>query len=119
MSISRSNLVSILDVDDLLSLSHVASDPNSKGDLNLFVLRPLNSLLQFSVLRHVEQFRNQISILQRSLGQEQASTIGMREQADVHQDLVAKNVDVQLVRHIPDQLHEQVTLVQPVELFPS
>ncbi|CAD1473382.1 unnamed protein product, partial [Heterotrigona itama] len=98
---------------------HVASDPNSKGDLDLFVLGPLDSFLQFSVLRHVEQFCNQISILERSLGQEKASTIGMREQADVHQDLMAKNVDVQLVGHVPDQLHEQVTFVQPVELFPS
>lgn len=72
-----------------------------------------------SILGDIKQFGNENPILgggflsaTATLGQKQRSTIGMREQSDVHQYLVAQHVHVQFVGHISDQLHEQLIFVQ-------
>uniref|UniRef100_A0A182UMC8 Uncharacterized protein n=1 Tax=Anopheles merus TaxID=30066 RepID=A0A182UMC8_ANOME len=48
----------------------------------------------------------------RSVHQEQRTTVGMRQEAHVDQYLVTQHVDVELVGHVPYQLHEQFALVQ-------
>lgn len=41
----------------------------------------------------------------------------MGQQTDIHQNLVAENVNVELVSYILDQLHEQFAFVERGEIF--
>lgn len=66
----------------------------------------------------VEQLGDQVAVVGRSAGQEQTAAVRRREQADVDEDLVTEHVDVQLVRHVADQLHEEVALVHVAEVAP-
>lgn len=63
----------------------------------------------------VKQFCHQVF----APDQEQATAIGSRQQADVDKYLVTQDVDVQFVRHVPDELHEQFPFVQQAQVvFP-
>ena len=53
-------------------------------------------------------------LVPRAPGQEQAAPVGLRQVADVEQDLVAEDVDVQLVGDVQDELHEPVVLFEDV-----
>lgn len=66
----------------------------------------------------VEQLGDQVAVVGRSAGQEQTAAVRRREQADVDEDLVTEHVDVQLVRHVADQLHEEVALVHVAKVAP-
>ena len=117
VSISCTNLIRILDIDDLLALRHVPGDPHAERYPDLLVPSSLHGILELGILVDVEELGDEVSVLGRSLGEEQTAPVGVREQTDVHEDLVAEDVDVQLVRHVADQLHEEVALVQAVQLL--
>lgn len=113
------NLVGVLDIDDLLALSDVAGNTHAEGYPNLLAAGLLHCFLELGVLGDVEQLGHEVAVLESTLGQEQTAAIGMRQQAHVHEDLVAEDVDVQLIRHISDQLHEQFALAHAVQLLPA
>lgn len=81
----------------------------TKGAVALMVC---HQLVLTSVLRYVEQLGDQILPRGRSVHQKQRTTVGMRQEAHVDQYLVTQHVDVELVGHVPYQLHEQFALVQ-------
>lgn len=64
----------------------------------------------------VKQFCDEITRLPGPPSQEKGAPVGVREQLHVDQDLVAKHIDVQLVGHVSDELHEQLILVQRTQI---
>ena len=64
----------------------------------------------------VKQFCDEVTRLPGSPGQEKGAAVGVRQQLHVDQDLVAEHVDVQLVGHVSDELHEQLILVQCTQI---
>lgn len=71
-----------------------------------------HQLLLTGVLRYVEQLGHQVLAGRGPIDEKERTTVGMRQQTHVHQYLVAEYIDVQLVGHVPYQLHEQLALVQ-------
>lgn len=67
-------------------------------------------------LGDVKQLRHEVLVLFGAARQEQTSAVAARQDADVDEDLVAKDVDVQLVGDVADQLHEHVLLVHLQQL---
>lgn len=63
----------------------------------------------------VEELGVQVALIAGPPGQEEAAPVGVGEQTDVHENLVAEHVDVELVGHVADKLHKQVGLGQLVE----
>lgn len=53
-------------------------------------------------------------LVSRTPGQEQAAPVGLCQVAHVQEDLVAEDVDVQLVGDVQDELHQPVVLLEDV-----
>lgn len=65
----------------------------------------------------VEELSGEVAIFRRAPSQEQAPSVGVRQQSHVDQYLVAEHVDVQFVGHVSYQFHEQFSLVQQAQLL--
>lgn len=113
----QSNLVSVFDIDDFFALRYRAGDADSERYFDFFVFGSLYRVLEDGVLRDVEQFRDEIAIVEGPLGEEEATAVGMSQEPDVHEDFVAEDVYVELVRDVAYQLHEELALVEPVQLL--
>ena len=70
-----------------------------------------------SVHGDVEEFGDEIACVAWSSGQEETAPVCMCQEPHVDEDLVTEHVDIQLVGHVPDQFHEQLTFVHEVELL--
>lgn len=65
----------------------------------------------------VEELGHEAAVVSGALGQEERGPVSVGQVADVHQDLMAQGVDVQLRADVPDQLHEQLRLRQTLHLL--
>ncbi len=104
-------LISIFDVDGFLRFRHVPSYSRPERNLDLLLLRH-EALGERAVRRHVEQPRRQETLLLLPLSQEQTATVAACQDTDVHQDLVAQDVNVKLVGNVLDQFEEEFLVGQ-------
>jgi len=59
----------------------------------------------------VEEFGDEVAVVVAAPGEEEGAAVRLGEEAHVDEDLVAEHVDVQLVGHVSDQLHEHLPLL--------
>ena len=57
----------------------------------------------------------EVALVAGTPGQKEAAPVRVGEQPDVHEDLVAEHIDIQLVGDVADQLHEEFGLAQLVK----
>lgn len=108
------NLTGLCDVHGLARLGDVTENALSPRNANYVIARSRRNAVRSGV--DVEHLWDETPPLLVALDEEQRAAVGVEQDANVNEDPIGQALRVKVVRYVLDDLEEEVTFVDRVQL---